>query len=402
VLAPSISTRAKIGYNASPLAARLLAKRLPIALLEIVPLPMPTALLTGFPGFLASAFLPDFLSRTDAQTRVTCLVQSHFRAMAEDRARRIADRHPEWKDRIQIVEGDITQPQLALKGGTKELQADTREVYHFAAIYDLAVPRTLGMKINVDGTRHVLDFIAGCPAFDRLHYVSTCYVSGRHPGAFTERDLSVCQRFNNYYEETKYLAEVDVQERMKHGLSTTIYRPSIVVGDSKTGETQKYDGPYGALRYLVSWKKTAPMSTVGNPKKFHVNFTPRDFVVAALCRLSALPQSRGKVYQLCDPEPPTVAEIYEIFSQATGRRVLQIPTWTPLMKGLLRIPGAAKATHITPESIDYFTHPTAYTCENTLADLAGTGLSCPRFRDYAPMLVRFMQEHPEVSDKAMH
>src|SRR6202034_1165876 len=127
---------------------------------------MPTALLTGFPGFLASAFLPDFLARTDAQIRVACLVQSHFRAMAEDRARRIADRQPEWKDRIQIVEGDITRPQLALKDGIKELQADTREVYHFAAIYDLAVPRPLGMKINVDGTRHVLDFIAGCPAFD--------------------------------------------------------------------------------------------------------------------------------------------------------------------------------------------------------------------------------------------
>jgi hypothetical protein len=57
---------------------------------------------------------------------------------------------------------------------------------------------------------------------------------------------------------------------------------------------------------------------------------------------------------------------------------------------------------ITPESIDYFTHPTEYTCENTLADLSGTGVVCPRFSDYAPILVRFMEEHPEVSDKAMH
>jgi len=365
--------------------------------------PMPTVVLTGYPGFLASAFLPDFLSRTDPQTRVTCLVQPHFRALAEERAKALAARQPAWSGRIQIVDGDITDPRLGLTSGAKELQADTREVYHFAAIYDLAVTRPLGMRINVEGTRHVLDFIAGCPAFDRLHYVSTCYVSGRHPGVFTERDLSVGQRFNNYYEETKYLAEVDVQQRMQGGLSATIYRPSIVVGDSKTGETQKYDGPYGALRWLVSWKRVAPMTTIGDPRKYHINFAPRDFVVAALCRLSALPQSRGKVYQLCDPQPATVAEIYEIFSQATGRRVLRIPSFAPVLKGFLRLlPAVARSMHITPESIDYFTHPTEYACDNTVADLSGSGLACPRFRDYAPVLVRFMQEHPEVSDKAMH
>jgi thioester reductase-like protein len=381
----------------------LLVCRPSIALERIAHHLMPTVVLTGFPGFLASAFLPDLLARTDSQARVTCLVQPHFRALAEERAKSLAARQPAWNGRIQIVDGDITDPRLGLTNGAKELQADTREVYHFAAIYDLAVTRPLGMRINVDGTRHVLDFIAGCPAFDRLHYVSTCYVSGRHPGVFTERDLSVGQRFNNYYEETKYLAEVDVQKRMQNGLSATIYRPSIVVGDSKTGETQKYDGPYGAMRWLVSWKKVAPMTTIGDPRKFHINFAPRDFVVAALCRLSALAQSRGKVYQLCDPQPPTVAEIYEIFSQATGRRVLQIPSFAPLVKGFLRLlPAAARSIHITPESVDYFTHPTEYTCENTLADLDGSGLACPRFRDYAPVLVRYMQEHPEVSDKAMH
>src|SRR5580704_12049914 len=272
------------------------------ALLRIAQNAMPTALLTGFPGFLASAFLPDFLSRTDPQTRVTCLVQPHFRPLAEERAKKLAASRPDWKDRIQIVEGDITHPDLDLKAGAKELKADTREVYHFAAIYDLAVPRPLGMRINVEGTAHVLDFIEACPAFDRLHYVSTCYVSGRHPGVFSERDLKVGQRFNNYYEETKYLAEVEVQERMKKGLSATIYRPSIVVGDSKTGETQKYDGPYGALRWVLRAKKTAMMVTVGDPERVHVNLVPRDFVVAAISRLSGLDVSGSRVYQLCDPQ----------------------------------------------------------------------------------------------------
>ena len=120
---------------------------------------MPTALLTGFPGFLASAFLPNLLSRTDPQTRVTCLVQPHFRAMAEERAKSIAAKQPDWGGRIRLVEGDITRPDLGLTTEAKELQSDTREAYHLAAVYDLAVPRSLGMRINVEGTAHVLDFV---------------------------------------------------------------------------------------------------------------------------------------------------------------------------------------------------------------------------------------------------
>src|SRR6185295_13240080 len=104
--------------------------------------------------------------------------------------------------------------------------------------------REVGMRVNVDGTRHVLDFAAAQPSLERLHYVSTCYVSGRYQGVFAESDLEKGQTFNNYYEETKYLAEVEVQRRMREGLPATIYRPSVVVGDSTSGATQKYDGPY--------------------------------------------------------------------------------------------------------------------------------------------------------------
>ena len=228
---------------------------------------MSTVVLTGFPGFLASAFVPNLLSRLDADTSVTCLIQSHYRPLAEQRRNEIAAANPAWKDRIRLLEGDITKIGLGLPPAEKDLQRQTREVYHFAALYDLALPRPLGMKINVDGTVNVLDFIGGCSNFRRLHYISTCYVSGRHPGNFTENDLICGQRFNNYYEETKYLAEVEVQERMKRGLAATIYRPAIVVGDSKTGATQKFDGPYGALRWVLRSKRTATLVTVGDPTK---------------------------------------------------------------------------------------------------------------------------------------
>jgi thioester reductase-like protein len=364
---------------------------------------MPTVVLTGFPGFLASAFLPNLLSRLDAATSVTCLVQSHYRPLAERRAAEISASNPAWKGRVRLVEGDITKSGLGLADEASQLRPETREVYHFAALYDLALPRPLGMKINVEGTVNVLDFISGCSRFQRLHYISTCYVSGRHPGNFTENDLVVGQRFNNFYEETKYLAEVEVQNRMKQGLAATIYRPAIVVGDSRTGATQKYDGPYGALYWILHCPRIAPMVTVGSPRRIHVNLVPRDFVVSAISRLSALDATGGRVYQLCDPDPSTVDELYGIFGEATGRRLVRFPVPAALAKGAFRyIPGVRRATHISPESIDYFTHPTEYTCDNTLRDLAGTGISCPPFRDYAPVLVRFMREHPEIGTEAMH
>ncbi len=126
-------------------------------------------------------------------------------------------------------------------------------------------------------------------------------------------------------------------------------------------------------------------------------------MVSAISRLSALDVSGGRVYQLCDPHPSSVDELYGIFSETTGRRLVRFPLPGALARGAFKyLPGARRTTGITPESLDYFTHPTEYTCENTLHDLAGTGISCPPFRNYAPALVRFIREHPEIGAEAMH
>src|SRR5205823_10114808 len=126
----------------------------------------------------------------------------------------------------------------------RALEASLTSAHHLAAVYDLAVTRALGMKVNVEGTRNVVAFLSGCRRLERLHYVSTCYVSGTATGVFRERDLDVGQRFKNHYEETKFLAEVEVT---RSGLPVTVYRPSIVVGDSRTCVTGKFDGSFFTL-----------------------------------------------------------------------------------------------------------------------------------------------------------
>lgn len=360
---------------------------------------MRTILFTGFPGFLGSELLWRILERSPDATGL-CLVQAKFEELARRRAAELEATHPKVAGRISIALGDITLPGLGL---SPESVADVNEVYHLAAVYDLSVSRELAMKVNVEGTRNTLDFAEKCPRLERFHYVSTCYVSGRYAGVFTEADLIKGQVFNNFYEETKYLAEVDVQQRMKSGLPATIYRPGIVVGDSRTGATQKFDGPYYVIRWLLKQPAALAFLPVpGNPKATVVNIIPRDFVIDAMVHLSGLPQSKGKVYQLADPNALDVDEILRVVQRATGRRVLRIPMPLGLAKWSLDwVPGVYRLMQIPAASVDYFVHPTRYSSDNTQADLAGTGITPPPFASYAPSLAAFVRANPDVESKAM-
>jgi nucleoside-diphosphate-sugar epimerase len=356
-----------------------------------------TIFMTGFPGFLGSALLPGILDRTGADA--VCLVQGKYRALAERRVDELAAAAPALAGRIRLAEGDITQPGLGLADGALD---GVTEAWHLAAVYDLAVGRELALRVNVDGTRHVLDALERCPDLRRLHYFSTCYVSGRYAGPFAEDDLDVGAPFNNHYDETKHRAEADVRARMAAGLPATIYRPSIVVGDSRTGETQKFDGPYFVIQWLLRQPRYAVLPVVGDPTLTCVNVVPRDFVVAAVGHLSGLEQSLGRTYHLADPHPPTVDRMIDTLAAATGHRVVRIPLSLRMAKGaIVHVPGVHELMRMPAEAVDYFSHPTHYLTDHMRADLAGTGIEVPPFADYADRLVEFMRGHPEVGAAAM-
>jgi len=361
---------------------------------------MPTVFFTGYPGFLGSELLPRVLKRSD-DTRAVCLVQPKFADLARARADQLVAEHPAYEGRIRLVEGDITRPDLGLDDA-EGLHREVTEIFHLAAVYDLAVERDLAMRVNVDGTRNMLRFAGDCKGLERFQYVSTCYVSGRYAGAFTEADLVKGQSFNNYYEETKFLAEVKVQEWMEKGLPTTIYRPSIVVGDSKTGATQKYDGPYYVIRWILKQPIVAVMPVVGDVRRTRVNLVPRDFITDAIDHLSAREVSVGKVYQLADPEPLTVDELLEAVARVARKRVVRVPMLVGMAKASLDyVPFLERVMGIPSEAIDYFIHPTYYVTDNTQEDLEGTGIRVPPFPTYLDRLVAFVRAHPEVSSAAM-
>ena len=347
---------------------------------------MSVVFFTGFPGFLGSELLPRILRRR-ADAVAHCLVQPQFAALARERA-------AQYGERVRIIEGDITSRISADP-------AEVVEIWHLAAVYDLSVSESVGLAVNVDGTKNVLDFAERCPALERLHYASTCYVSGRYEGRFREEDLEVHQTFNNFYESTKYLAEVEVRKR--RGLPVTIYRPSVVVGDSASGATQKFDGPYFVMQWILRQPRAMSfLPVVGRPAKYRFNVVPRDFIIEAIDYLAAHPAALGRCYQLADPAPLTVEETIDAIAEATEHRVVRVPMPVSMAKGAIdHVPGVYQLMRIQSGAVNYFVHPTDYDTTNATRDLDGSGISVPRFADYARTLVEFVRAHPEIGAKGM-
>src|SRR5205085_7932566 len=135
--------------------------------------------------------------------RLECLVQEKFVPLAESTIAAIEKAGPAARGRVRLVVGDITAPGLGLGAPeAKALRARLTGCHHLAAVYDLAVSRELGMRINVEGTRNVLEFLSDAPKLRRLDYVSTAFVSGTAVGIYRESDLDVGQKFKNFYEES--------------------------------------------------------------------------------------------------------------------------------------------------------------------------------------------------------
>ena len=353
----------------------------------------PDVFLTGFPGFLGRALIERLLARGET---VACLVQPQFGERATREAAALARAADRPTDAVAIHEGDITEPDLGLDDAGRTVAQGAGQWYHLAAVYDLGVSRAVGRAVNVEGTAHVAERALRA-GVDRFHYVSTCYVSGRYDGVFGPDDLDVGQSFNNHYEATKFGAELRVREAMGDGLPATVYRPSIVVGDSETGATGKYDGFYYLLRLLAAGHpRLTPTFAVPGARRSEFNLVPRNYVVDAIDHLSTRPEAVGETYQLCDPAPETVARVAELTAGALGHRLLAVPAPLRVVKPAMRALAAA-GVPIEPESANYLTHPTRYVAPNARRALAGTGIDCPPFAAYVEALVAFYRANRDVA-----
>ena len=349
---------------------------------------MPTDLLTGFPGFIGRRLVVRLLE--ERNVNVVALVEPRMLDAARAAAEEIDPK------RIEVLAGDISERRLALGDDDwGRLTKQVRRVYHLAAIYDLAVPVEAAQRVNVDGTGNVLELCAAAKKLERLAYVSTAYVAGLRRGVVYEHELVMGQDFKNHYESTKFQAEVWVRESMAK-VPTTILRPAIVVGDSTTGETQKFDGPYYILRAISETERAGrPMVQFGRSDA-RFNVVPVDYVVEAIAVAAAMPEAEGETLHLVDPEPLTSGELTRVLAEHYGARPPKGRIPPLLVEASLRIPAIKSRFGDTPkESIAYLNHPVEFDTRRTVDLLGNRGLTPPSFADYAQHMVRFYREHED-------
>jgi thioester reductase-like protein len=355
---------------------------------------------TGFPGFLASSLIKQLSHDHHKQIEhLFLLILPSQQNLAESTLDQITKHTNLEREQFTILFGDITIENLGLDSEIIEtLKEKVTHVFHLAAIYDLAVPKDIAYKVNVEGTSHVNNWLFGLTNLKRYIYFSTAYVSGRREGKIYEHELKQSQAFRNHYEHTKYLAEVLVQDIMDR-IPTTIIRPGVVKGNSKTGETIKFDGLYFQLNVLerIKFLPIIPYFGKGTAEG---NFVPSDYVLEATSYLAIDSIGEGKTYHLTDPKPYKMWELQKMLTEEylgkTPKGRLPLST----VKAPLRIKPIRKWLKAEAEALDYFSIHSSYDCSQTLKDLEGSGITCPDFKDTVGPMVSFYRKYKD--DKTKH
>ncbi len=260
------------------------------------PTPPETVLLTGFPSYLTIRVGMRIL-RTRPEARIFLL---HSGADAPAASQMLGKLPPEQRRRVVPLEGDVSYMNMGL---TSDLYArlveEVTEIQHLASRYVDQGSAGLLRRVNITGTREVLELADQCQRLRRLVHWSTVGVSGTREGVVLEEELECGQRFWSPWQQTRYEAERLVR-RASRKLPVTVLRPAVVVGDSDTGELGPYEGPHDLVANLVRARREQParLPGAGNAP---VHLVPVDFVVSAGCHLSEDPSAQGKTFHLVDP-----------------------------------------------------------------------------------------------------
>jgi thioester reductase-like protein len=338
----------------------------------------PAVFLTGATGFLGMEVLARLLEAGDRD--VLALVRAGDDAAAEQRLEGVLsmlwDDPSPYRERVTAVRGDVTQPGMGLDARWTELAEKSHAVLHCAASISFDLPLPEARAINVDGTARVLDFALEAQArggLERFVHVSTAYVSGRHEGAFRERQLDTGQSFRNTYEQTKADAEQIVA--MARELGPAIARPSIVMGESDSGWTPAFNVLYWPMQaYSRGLFKELPALPTGR-----VDIVPVDYVADALVHL--LDRREAGVFNL-----------------VAGRNASTVDELTTLASEYFGKPVPPFVDPVDPDSDDhdsvyvpYFDMRVVFDDARARSVLAPAGIEAPPLREYFGRLMDYAE-----------
>lgn len=343
-----------------------------------------TYFITGYPGFISKR-LVRHISKTDPEGKIYVL---SLPKQEEDAQRELQRSGVQ----AEVLTGDVVDMHLGLSGAEYQRLCDqVTDIFHLAAISYLGISREAAWRVNVDGARNVIELAQECGKLRRLSHFSTCYVSGDRLGVIAEDELDCGQGFRNFYEETKFHAE-KLMRRASEKLPVSIFRPSSVVGDSTTGEIDRFEGPYYLGILLVTSPLSMPLPLPGDGVA-PLNVVPVDFVVKAVWQLSRDPRAAGRTFHLVDPNPMSARRVYEIIAERNNKKLPKFRLSAKATDAVLRLPFLEKLARPQRAAISYVNHLAIYNCHNTLELLDGTGIRCPPLHTYLDKLVDYVRSY---------
>ncbi|QIK76328.1 SDR family oxidoreductase [Nocardioides piscis] len=368
---------------------------------------------TGATGFIGRHLVEELLGRREGDIFV--LVRETSRSRLEALTRQWAS------DRVIPVVGDLAEPGLGVDEEWVEAQTGRIEhFFHLAAIYDMTADSSTNDAMNVGGTRHALDLAerlgVGC-----FHHVSSVAAAGDHHGRFDETMFDEGQHLPSAYHRTKHESEAIVRDEST--VPWRVYRPSVVVGHSETGEMDKVDGPYYFFPLLKLLRDNLPawLPLVGVDLG-DTNVVPVDYVARAMDHLAHLPDRDGEAFHLVNPEPQPVVDTINLFCTAAGaprfatpidRRVTRAGPLA-LVPRMLRPSGVVGAlvrsgpmqavldqtigrAGIPAEVLGHTSFSAVFDSRRTEQALAGSGIAVPDLESYADTLWSYWEEQLDES-----
>ena len=346
---------------------------------------------TGATGFIGKRLVARLLARRGA------VVYFLIRRESLDKVPALLESWGVSEERAVPMVGDLGKPLLGLsKADQKKLSGKVRHFHHLAAIYDLKADADSQIVANIEGTKNAVA-LANAIGAGVFHHVSSIAAAGMYEGVFREDMFDEAENLDHPYFATKHDSEKIARKETR--MPWRVYRPGLVVGDSRTGEMDKVDGPYYFFKLIQKMRGLLPpwMPAIGI-EGGRINIVPVDFVVDAIDHISHMKDGDGKAFHLVDPTPYRVGDVLNIFAKAAHAPQFSLRVNAALLgfipssvrRGMLsltpvrRIRDAIMKDLGLPEDIITFVnYPTRFDARGATAALKGTGIACPRLEDYA-------------------
>jgi NAD(P)-dependent dehydrogenase (short-subunit alcohol dehydrogenase family) len=352
-----------------------------------------THFVTGATGFIGRHLVQQLLSNREGEV---------FALVREGSQERLAELIKRWDggDRVTPVVGDLTQERLGVEQAwIDEHRGTIDHFFHLAAVYDMTADDEVNERTNVTGTRNAVA-LANALAAGCLDHVSSVAASGLYKGLFREDMFDEGQKLPSAYHRTKFESEKVAREEST--VPWRVYRPAIVIGDSRTGEMDKIDGPYYFFKLIQKTRHALPewFPLVGLELGY-TNIVPVDYVAAAIDHIAHQPDLDGQAFHLCAPKSQRSGEVLNTFAAAAhaphmairidkrltdalpkgvGSLLLQLPALKGVRSTLLADLG------IPEEILEHVGFTAQFDTRDTERALAGTGIEVPPLASYAEVI----------------